>query len=304
MTPDARHERRHDPEAAPLWNESWYFDFAAPDGSLGGYVRLGLYPNLGVSWYWAYLVGDDRPLLVVRHHEAALPRGDVLEVREEGLWAALHCETPHEHWSVQLEAFAVGLDDPAQAYEPGGERGDRVPLGFDLEWEAAAPVHDTVERLGRYEQTCTVTGEILVGDERIELDGTGQRDHSWGVRDWWERGWIWTAGRAGDDAFHAFCTVPYGGWGIGYVAHDGALETVLDFEAHVESDDEDPSTRFPRVTAMRFLGLDLTCTTRHLAPVRLESPEGRVARFPRALCRFDAADGRSGYGWTEWNQPE
>lgn len=299
---DPVHERRHDPESDPLWNESWYFDFAARDGALGGYVRLGLYPNLGVAWYWAYLVGAGRELLVVRHHEAALPKGDVLEVREEALWAALHCETPLEHWSVQLEAFAVGLDDAADAYADGGERGDRVPLGFDLEWEAAAPVHDTVERLARYEQSCTVTGEILVGDERIEVDATGQRDHSWGVRDWWARGWIWTAGRAGDEAFHAFCTVPYGGWGIGYVAHGDRLDTVLDFEGHVT--DEEDGSGFPRTTAMRFPGLDLTCTTLHVAPVLLVSPDGRRSRFPRALCRFDAADGRSGYGWTEWNQPQ
>ena len=31
----------------------------------------------------------------------------------------------------------------------------------------------------------------------------------------------------------------------------------------------------------------------------LEAPDGRVSRFPRSLCRFEAADGRSGFGWTE-----
>ena len=31
----------------------YYMDFAAADGSLGGYVRIGRYPNLGVVWYWA-----------------------------------------------------------------------------------------------------------------------------------------------------------------------------------------------------------------------------------------------------------
>jgi hypothetical protein len=36
----------------------------------------------------------------------------------------------------------------------------------------------------------------------------------------------------------------------------------------------------------------------------LDAPDGRIGRFPRALCRFDAADGRSGFGWTEWNRPE
>src|SRR5688572_30032002 len=89
-------EGRHEPGPDQLWNESWYFDFAAPDGSVGGYVRLGLYPALGVAWYWGYLVRQGEQLLVVRHHEAALPRAGTLEVREEGLWSQLHCETPHD----------------------------------------------------------------------------------------------------------------------------------------------------------------------------------------------------------------
>src|SRR5687767_3025855 len=87
-------EGRHEAGAEQLWNESWYFDFAAADGSLGGYVRLGLYPNLGVAWYWAYLVREGEPLLAVKHHEAALPTSKTLEVREEGLWATQTCEAP------------------------------------------------------------------------------------------------------------------------------------------------------------------------------------------------------------------
>ena len=82
---DARDEGRHDPDSDQLWNESWYFDFATADGSLGGYVRIGLYPNLGATWYWAYLVGDGRPLIAVRDHDVPLPKGASLEVRSEGL---------------------------------------------------------------------------------------------------------------------------------------------------------------------------------------------------------------------------
>ena len=46
-------ERAHAPGEERLWGESWYFDFTDREGTLGGYVRLGLYPNLGVAWYWA-----------------------------------------------------------------------------------------------------------------------------------------------------------------------------------------------------------------------------------------------------------
>ncbi len=50
-------------------------------------------------------------------------------------------------------------------------------------------------------------------------------------------------------------------------------------------------------------GLDLRIEPLAFGPVVLEAPDGRVSRFPRALARFDAADGRSGLGWIEWNQP-
>ena len=52
-------------------------------------------------------------------------------------------------------------------------------------------------------------------------------------------------------------------------------------------------------------GLALGIEPVAFSPVLLTASDGRVARFPRALCRFtDEANGRSGVGWTEWNQPE
>ncbi|MDQ1366425.1 MAG: hypothetical protein QOE57_2467 [Acidimicrobiaceae bacterium] len=190
----AEDERRHPRGPDPLWAESWYFDFTAPDGTLGGYVRLGLYPNLGVAWYWAALVGQGRRLVLVRDHEVELPRGRDLEVRGEGIWSAVNCETPLDHWSVGLEAFAVALDDPAEAYR--GERGDRIGLGYDLEWEATTPAAWQGE--GWYWQPCRVTGEILVADEALAFDGAGIRAHRWGVQDWWSAPWTWASGVMAD----------------------------------------------------------------------------------------------------------
>jgi hypothetical protein len=53
--------------------------------------------------------------------------------------------------------------------------------------------------------------------------------------------------------------------------------------------------------------LELAVEPLHFSPVLLvdDGPDGtRYDRFPRALCRFETADGRSGVGWTEWNQPQ
>ena len=38
-------------------------------------------------------------------------------------------------------------------------------------------------------------------------------------------------------------------------------------------------------------------------PVLLCDDDGRTSRFPRAMVRCTADDGRTGSGWIEWNQP-
>jgi hypothetical protein len=157
------------PDQRAVW-----FDFACVDASLGGSVRLMRDLGRGRAAYWACVVGDGRPLVTVRDDDVPLPRGTTLEVRTSGLWSAIHVETPGEHWSVGLEAFALALDDPYDAW--ADERGDLVPLGFDLEWEAT--------QAGGLAHPCIVTGDVLVGDEAIVVDALGWRGEEHGPPDW------------------------------------------------------------------------------------------------------------------------
>ena len=296
-------ERSHTPGDERLWGESWYFDFTDRDGRLGGYVRLGLYPNLGVAWYWACLVGEGRRLVTVIDHEVPPPGAPSLEIRTEGLWADHTVETPFDHMTLACEAFAVAVDDPAEVY--GDLRGDRVPFGFDLEWETHGGVYPWIGTT-RYEVPCMVHGEILVGDETIAFDGIGQRDHSWGVRDWWNVGWVWTAGGLEDGTrFHTTRVRVPGleAFAPGYVLPPGGAVEQIDV---CTAEEELGEHGFPTEGRIRCGNLDMAVEPRYFSPVHLVDDDGsrvRHARFPRALCRFETADGRTGVGWTEWNQP-
>ena len=217
---------------------------------------------------------------MVRDHEAPLPSAAALELRSEGLWAEITCETSLEHWSIGMEAFGVALDDPADAYR--GERGTRLPFGMDLEWEAFGPIYEYPQPMTRYEQACMVHGEVLVGNERLPIDAVGERDHSWGVRDWWAIPWCWTSGRLDDGtAFHA------------------SKPLVEGVSVETEKDDEGVAVQ----ASMRVGPLSLSVTPVAHAPLALEASDGRVSRFPRSMCRLATDDGRTGVGWTEWNQP-
>jgi hypothetical protein len=50
--------------------------------------------------------------------------------------------------------------------------------------------------------------------------------------------------------------------------------------------------------------LELDIEPLAFAPLLLTADDGRISRFPRAMARFTAKDGRAGAGWIEWNQPE
>jgi hypothetical protein len=132
---------------------SWSFEFSDDQGMQGS-LRLAV--DDATASFHAQVVVPDVGVVVVHDDDVPPPkRDDVLVVRAEGLWVELLCETPGEHWSVGLEAFGVRFDDEAEA--AASDRGERVPVGFDLEWE-------TPDR---------VVGEVLVGRGRHELDGTG-----------------------------------------------------------------------------------------------------------------------------------
>jgi hypothetical protein len=173
-------ERAHEPDPSePTWQEWWSFDFASSASALGGFVRLAFEPSERTAWYWAYLVVPEVGVVVVRDHDVPLPRrASSLEVRADGLWAELVCETAFEHWGTRLEAFGLRLDDPLDTAD--GEIGERFPVGLDLEWELSAPPV-AAQGSGGYTQRGTVHGALLLDDERVEIDTGSVREHGWGA---------------------------------------------------------------------------------------------------------------------------
>ncbi|NKZ02954.1 DUF7064 domain-containing protein [Actinomadura latina] len=292
-------EGLHEPGPEQLWNESYYFDFAAPDGSIAGYVRLGLYPNWDRAWYWAALVRPGRPLLLIADNNAPLPEPGSADVHADGYTATQEITDPFGPARVTLHGTASVLPDPAAPYGGPGAA-DTIGLSFDLRWDTVGGVYPYRD-LPRYEIPCTVTGLVSVGGAKIAVDAHGERDHSWGERDWWKVSWLWTSGRLGDGTFVHGMQANIGfplAWPCFAVPPDGDIEHRAGFSAGTTF-----AGGLPARSDLRFPGAPMTVTPVAFAPVAVTSPDGREARFPRALCRFETEDGRTGHGWTEWHQP-
>jgi len=294
-------ERLHPAGPERLWNESYYFDFAAPDGSVGGYVRLGLYPNWDRAWYWACVVRPGQPLLLVADNAAPLPAPGGTDLRTSDYTASQDIAEPLRTARVRLEtAAAAVLADPAAAYGDLASA-QRGALSLDLEWSTVGGVYPYKD-LPRYEIPARVTGTITADGQQLVIDGYGERDHSWGERDWWQISWLWTSGRLNDGtSFHGMqanigFAIP---WPSFAVSPAGGLSHLSGFAAQTTFAADD----FPASSRLRLAGAPMTAEPVAFAPVAMTSPDGRVAHFPRAMCRFTADDGRAGYGWTEWNQP-
>jgi hypothetical protein len=93
-----------------------------------------------------------------------------------------------------------------------GEKPQPVPVSFTLEFESLNPMFDyrecvdqEGERISQkvasehLEQFGKATGSLTVNGESFQISGLGERDHSWGVRDWnAPKLWIWLTAEFSD----------------------------------------------------------------------------------------------------------
>lgn len=187
-------ESRHAAEAEELWQESWYADVVSADGSVGAYIRLGLYPNLDTAWWHLALVGPDREVIVCQRDDLPVPTAG-MSVSTDGVDVALTVDEELHSFTVRGTMTGARHASAVDIYD--NKPGEPVRIDVDLTWATdGIPFHYRVTT--RYEIPCQVTGTVTVDAEQLRLDGPGQRDHSWGVRDWWSFGWCWSAGHLDD----------------------------------------------------------------------------------------------------------
>jgi hypothetical protein len=309
-------ENRHTPDAEGLWNESYYCDFVHADGSLGGWLRLGLYPNRQVAWWTTWIVWPDRPGVCSADYRAPVPPGDSL-VSETGSGGSgsneqrieIDVRRPLEEFRLAASAPAHVIDPPEQVYghAQGEQSGTPAQLDLDLTWTTdGVPYH--YDLTTRYEIPCLVTGTVTVDGETFTVDGQGQRDHSWGVRDWWAFGWCWCSMRLEDGTRVHLADIRMGIPGMpvffGYIQKAGEVHPATALTVTEDLGDHGfPSRARIDITAGDSLGLEVTPVA--FGPVLLRNDEdGRVSRFPRAMVQCRSDDGHTGAGWIEWNQPD
>ena len=147
--------------------------------AVAGLLRVSVRPSAGATWFLAVVHEQGEDPVVVLDYELPLV-SHAFEFRAPGIWTDFVCETPIEQWTIGLEAFGIAVD-PDDVIHPA-TFGDRTPVGFDLDVEAASAPD---EHDDGFEHEVTVRGEVLLGSAAYEVDAVGVRRRRWDGR--WPR---------------------------------------------------------------------------------------------------------------------
>ncbi|GAA1705814.1 phosphotransferase [Microbacterium sediminicola] len=293
-------EGAHTTGKAKLWSESYYLDAVSDDGQLGVYTRIGDTRNLGTSLVSLALVRPGHRPIILSDAEAPLP-----EWAAEGVRLTVDAPTYTLDYSIPrpVDEFVVTFEGEARIYADDaailrGEEGEAVAVSVKLTWERDG-VDYRWRQTTRYEIPCRVTGTITIDGEEITFAGDGQRDHSWGIRDWWGNAWMWTAFRLEDgEKVHAVTVEETPGLAWGYSQQGEDVTELLSGRSEIEVGETGTLTR-ARIT-LNEAHLKFDAEPLAYGSLRLLAEDGREAHFIRALAKFHTDDGRDGIGWIEW----
>jgi hypothetical protein len=177
--PNRADERRHPTNPDPWGAERWCFEVAQPGGP-ALFVEYTLLVKQRLAWFVAGVTRTGEPVVLCRDPEVPLPSTSVLEIRSGALWSHAICEEPLDRWTVAMEAFALEIENPYDAWT--NEIGNRLGVACDLEWEASGlPTVVDRDHSQGYSIEAVVYGDLQVGEERWDLDTRGRWVHQWGI---------------------------------------------------------------------------------------------------------------------------
>ncbi len=320
-------EYMHELGPEPNFNESMYINVFDPRQQVGGWFRLGNRANEGyaemtVCLYLPDDQGRQPGQVAFMFKRPTISDNDALDAG--GLtWTVV---TPFEELRVRYEGKVVLLDDPTEMADPKAAFTSnpyaecRVELTFTGQGRASMFGGEPEERheapgeefaKGHYEQLVEGRGVIRVGDREWEIHGFGLRDHSWGPRYWqapWYYRWL-TANVDRDFGFMASRVARKDGPGTrgGFVWEDGRLHLCDHLELSTQTTGSESYHQAITATlssSRSGKSWSFTGEVMSLIPLRnrRQTPDGEmlVTRISEGMTRWTMADGRVGYGLSEY----
>lgn len=285
-----------------LWSESFYFSFYDRAKDVCGFMRIGLRPNASLKEMLCYFMMPDGSVVGLKD---AIPF-DGTGLAAKGL--RFDMLEPERLWRV---SFTGGMERTTE------RKAKKSHVELDLRFEALNDIFDyrscvsgTSEEMSRsvgsehLEQVGRLRGRLSTGLDDFEIDALGERDHSWGVRDWTApKGWTWLTCQFSES--HALnltkLVVEEGVVDAGFVFQDGRNTPVVGADLKVNKDfgnnpmSFDMTLRDAEGGSHRVFG-----SVMKRVPLQFKSHKGdAVSSMNETLSRYNMA-GKNGYGIAEF----
>jgi len=165
---DNRDELLHQPTSELKWRESYYFNWADLENKISGFSTIGIVPNEKKREFVFLLFLEDRNEVYYKEPHLQEYCDDLnIMLRENRLSYTL--VKPFEEWIINYKSRKLSLELHFKTRFPTHNFG----MDSSKSW------HQHFESSGK------VTGKLTKKDgEIVYLNGFGQRDKSWGFRDW------------------------------------------------------------------------------------------------------------------------
>lgn len=163
----------HKPTKHKDWRESFYFNWVDLKAQICGFTTIGIVPNVPRREFVFALFVEGIPEFYFTETQNGIPKEFHAAMRDQTL--AYELVKPHTDWRIHYTSPRVSAKIHWEARFPPGDFGK----GSGTSW-------------GRHlEQSGRITGHVEYPDGRVRhFSGYGQRDKSWGVRDWHIDGWF------------------------------------------------------------------------------------------------------------------
>jgi len=168
MRLDKSDEYLHKPTEELNWRESYYFNWVDLDNKISGFSTIGIVPNQKRREFVFLLFLPDNNEIYYKEPSLENYNDDInTMLREKRLEYQLI--KPFKKWQINYTSrkisFKITFDTRFPTYN----------FGVD----SSASWHQHFEASGRIDGTI-----IFKSGEKVQIKGYGQRDKSWGYRDW------------------------------------------------------------------------------------------------------------------------
>ncbi len=281
----------HQPSEILKWREAYYFNWVDLENKIAGCSTIGILPNENRREMFFFLFLDNKRIIYYREPPLLKYEDDInVMLRDKRL--AYKLIKPLQTWEIIYKCnkfeFKINFDTRFGTYY--------FKKDFSVAWDT------------HFESSGIIKGNIKYRDGKArEINGFGQRDKSWGIRDWhgvdhWIAGQFqfkdWNCGLR-KDFFNDRIDVS------GYIASEGGIVPVS--EVDIDIIDDDDKLKTPLMTTYRITDAEGKSYNIEARPIEKNSifrftrqfPDGYTELFEEMVIMKNLDTGEIGSGMSE-----